>query len=81
MKTSKCPMCQCEHFYKTELRSPVIVSLGFFKSALVHCLVCLDCGFVAPYVDHGGLLAIRAKARKEGIEIDEKTSKEELREL
>jgi hypothetical protein len=40
----------------------------------------LSCGFVAPYVDHGGLVAIRAKAREEEMPVNEKAG-EVLREL
>jgi hypothetical protein len=82
MKTRKCPMCQCEQFYKANLISPGVgLSLGFLKGAVVHCLVCLDCGFAAPHVDQAGLEAIREKAKKEGRMIDGNPGKEELREL
>jgi len=62
----------------------VRINLGFFSlrgTVPVGCSVCLSCGFVAPYVDHGGLVAIREKARREGVEIHEKPSKKEFPEL
>jgi hypothetical protein len=82
MKIRKCPMCQCEQFYKAGFTTPgFCLSLGFLKGALVHGLVCLECGFVAVQVDRAGLDRIREKARKEGIVFDESPGKEELREL
>jgi hypothetical protein len=81
MENRKCPMCQCEQFYKASFASPISLSLSFWKATLMHGLVCLDCGFVAPHVGRAGLEAIRTKARKEGIVFDESPGKEELREL
>jgi hypothetical protein len=82
MENRKCPMCQCEQFYKTGLAEIVFnVPLSVWKSALMHGLVCLNCGFVALQVDRAGLEKIREKARKEGRMIDGNPGKEELREL
>ena len=47
---------------------PRLFESGILKATFVHALVCLDCGFVAPHVDQGGLEAIRAKAGKPGKE-------------
>jgi hypothetical protein len=82
MENRKCPMCQCEQFYQANLVGVGFgLSLGFWKGALIHSLVCLNCGFVAPHVDREGLEAIREKARKEGMMIDRNPGKEGLREL
>jgi hypothetical protein len=76
MRTKKCLMCQGEHFYSGRLETTgslgngeVSIQLGIFHNVPVDCTVCLTCGFVAPYVDHGGLVAIRETARKQGVEI------------
>jgi hypothetical protein len=81
MENRKCPMCQCEQFYKASFASPIGLSLSFWKATLMRGLVCLDCGFVAVHVDRAGLEAFREKARKEGMMIDGNPGKEELREL
>ena len=79
MENRKCPMCQCEQFYQAVASD--YVPLGRWTSVMMHGLVCLNCGFVAFQVDRAGLEKIREKVRKEGIVIDEKPGKEELREL
>jgi hypothetical protein len=79
-------MCQGEDFYDANLRPEgrfhnLIVPIGFIRSALVCCRVCLVCGFVAPYVTQKGLVTIRKKARWPWGQPREKSNKEELREL
>jgi hypothetical protein len=82
MENRKCPMCQCEQFYQTPFTSPAFyVPLGFLKGAVMHGLVCLNCGFVALQVDGAGLEKLREKARKEGKMMDRSPDKEELGEL
>jgi len=83
MRIRKCPICQGEQFYflHTSSLGNVGISLGLFTSIPVRGLVCLACGFVAPSVDHDGLLAIGEEARSEGIGIGEKPSKQEFPEL
>ncbi len=83
MRTKNCPMCQGGDFFEGEIRTfgDVYISLGIFRTVPVFCRVCLGCGFVAPYVDHRGLVAIREKARWPWTEPREKSSKEELPEL
>jgi len=83
MENRKCPMCQCEQFYKSGFTGAALdVPLGFWSRYLpMHGLVCLNCGFVALQVDRAGLEKIREKARKEGRMIDGNPGKEELREL
>jgi hypothetical protein len=83
MENRKCPMCQCEQFYKSGFGGPAFYApLSFWITpAPVHGLVCLNCGFVALQVDRAVLEKIREKARKEGRMIDGNPGKEELREL
>ena len=83
MRANICPMCQCGDFFEGEIRTfgDNYMSLGTFRTVPVFCRVCLGCGFVAPYVDHGGLIAIREKARWPWDETCEKSKNEELREL
>jgi hypothetical protein len=86
MRTAKCPMCQGESFHTERVKhySAVGISLGPFSlrgRVPVGYRVCLSCGFVAPYVNHSGLVAIRKKAKGEVIEIDEEPHKDEMPEL
>jgi hypothetical protein len=81
MITRKCIICQGENFYFVNLAFSGAISLEFWKAVPVHGLVCLDCGFVVHSVDHGGLVALREKARSEGHGLGEKPSKPELPEL
>ena len=88
MRIKQCMMCHGKHFFLVHLETPggfgngeVAISLGMFRRVPVRGLVCLECGFVAPCVDHGGLVAIRETARSEGIPIDGEPGKEALREL
>ena len=45
MENRKCPMCQCEQFYQAVDLDHV--PLGYWTSAMMHGLVCLNCGFIA----------------------------------
>jgi hypothetical protein len=83
MNVKKCPMCQGDEFYDGTFGSAthVSVSLGFFSNAPVKCKVCLACGFVATFVIHGGLVAIRQKARWPWGKSRVEEVKEEIREL
>jgi hypothetical protein len=81
MKTKICPMCKGEQFYFVWTGISAQISIGLFKSIPVYSAVCLACGFVAPTVDEGGLVALREKARSEGIEIAETPVKQEFQEV
>jgi hypothetical protein len=82
MSVKKCPVCQGEQFYRAKLKSfgPLWLRVGLMGWYEVHGQVCLACGFVAPCVDDSGLVAIRAKARKEEMAIKGNPGAEALRE-
>ena len=68
MSIARCPMCQCEDFYRTyPAFHRLCLWMGWFRTARVHYLVCLGCGFVAPCVDRDRLKVIRRKAGKRGM--------------
>jgi hypothetical protein len=77
MSIVKCPMCQCEDFYRTHsVLHHLSLWVGWFRMARVSYLVCLDCGFIAPCVDRDRLKIMRRKARKRGIKFGETRGKE-----
>jgi hypothetical protein len=68
MSIIKCPMCQCEDFYRTSSAfHHLCLWVGWFRRARVNYLVCMGCGFIAPCVDRDRLRIMRRKARKRAI--------------
>ncbi len=65
MQTKKCPLCQGENLFLVSGASLASIALGTFKYLAVHPLICLECGFVAPALDHDELVSVREYASRE----------------
>lgn len=77
MCIARCPMCQCEDFYRTHSAlHHLCLWVGWFRRARVKYLVCLGCGFIAPCVDRDQLNVMRKKVRKSGTKRGEPRGKE-----
>jgi hypothetical protein len=77
MSIARCPMCQCEDFYRTHSTfHHLCLWVGWFRMARVSYLVCLGCGFIAPCVGQDKLKIMRRKAGKRRMKSGETRGKE-----
>jgi hypothetical protein len=73
MKPDRCLACQSRDLYHTDnvgdgglvLRPAKLLWIGPFRAVLTKCVVCLSCGFVAPYIGAGDRERVRGWKAKE----------------
>jgi hypothetical protein len=73
MRLDQCLACQSLDLYHSDsagdggllLRPTKLFWVGPFRAVLTKCVVCLSCGFVAPYIAEGDRERVRSWKAKE----------------